>query len=134
MDFSPFEFALMVETHAGQRAHERSHRFQTFIAEDSCAASFIVIFHEAREAAMQCGLARDSRANFLNFCVAHGVVEFFVVGEGKAEIEQTRFRSPIGFSKQSEIWNGGMRVRPEFGGGRRGAAEESRPNPRANGI
>jgi hypothetical protein len=100
-----FELTLMIEAHAGERAHESAVCNEAIVGKNDRAAGFVVIFEEAREIILVLRQGIKAVANLLGVYVAHRVIERFIVGEIEAQFEETLFRAPVGLGEKSKIWD-----------------------------
>ena len=116
MNFAAFEFALMIKADAGERGEQSAVGGETGVGENFGAARLVVIFHEAGEIALALGEGGEAVANLREIDVADGVVENFVVGVGKTEIEEALFGAPVGFGEEGRGWarRRGLRTRILF--------------------
>ena len=99
---------MIIKAHARQRAHQSSYGNSPVFAENSGAAVLVMIFQEARKAALIRNRRREMRVQVRHPDVADRVVEGFVVDKRKSKIEQPLFRSPVSFGEEDQARNGGV--------------------------
>ena len=87
LDAAAFELALMIEAQARERGDERRRGMQPSARKYRGAASFVVILEKSRQMALVGEIAADAGANFGRIVGAQRIVERFVVGEIKSQIE-----------------------------------------------
>ncbi len=87
-----------------------------------------MIFHEACKVALLFGAVGEPTTRLWDIDVAHRVVERFVIGKRKSEIEQPLFRAPVRFGQQHQARHSGARFGPEFLRGRFHATEQMLPD------